>query len=132
MIQKRGFTLMELMLTVVIIAILVSIAIPSYIDTVERARAREAVATLQTVRSAELTYAAERRTFINLTDNDRWAMIGLENPNNNAERSWDYDTTNVGAGTVTVRATRNSGRYDNGWITLNQDGTTATGGGWPF
>ncbi|MCG2712569.1 MAG: prepilin-type N-terminal cleavage/methylation domain-containing protein [Candidatus Omnitrophica bacterium] len=127
--KKNGFTLMELMLTVIVIAILVSIAIPNYINTVERARAREARATLESMRAAEQTYASERRVMISLdeTDSSAWTMVGLEDPHNNNRRSWDYTFDAVsGNGT----AVRNSGPYVVNWtIQLGLDGTeTVTNG----
>lgn len=126
--KKNAFTLMELMLTVIIVAILVSIAIPNYINTVERARAREARATLESMRAAEQTYASERREMIDLGAADaEWTMVGLENPHNNARRSWDYTFTEA---TEIGQAKRNSGPYSGSWtIDLAIDGTeTVTGG----
>jgi len=119
--KGNGFTLMELMLTVIVIAILVSLAVPNYISTVERTRAREAKATLESMRAAQLTYDAERRTFIQLTvaNDSNWLAVGLENPNDNDQRSWNFtfdDTT--GAGTATRRSGMNSGET----IVLQPDG----------
>ena len=125
--KKNGFTLMELMLTVIVIAILVSIAIPNYINTVERAKAREARATLESMRAAEQTYASERREMIALGGNpNEWTLVGLEDPHANNRRSWDYAFNDAnGSGT----ATRNSGPYQGWTITLDADGTeTVTGG----
>ncbi|MFH1094359.1 MAG: prepilin-type N-terminal cleavage/methylation domain-containing protein [Candidatus Omnitrophota bacterium] len=125
--RKNAFTLMELMLTVIVVAILVSIAIPNYINTVERTRAREARATLESMRSAEQTYASERRVMINLGAADAaWTMVGLENPHNNNRRSWDY-AFNAGSGAGL--ATRNSGPYSGWTIGLALDGTETISGG---
>lgn len=120
--KKNGFTLMELMLTVIVIAILVSIAVPNYINTVERARAREARATLESMRAAEQTYASERRTMIGLdaSDSNLWTIVGLEDPHTNNRRSWDYS---FNAGTGTGTASRISGPYSTWTITLGLDGT---------
>ena len=127
--MKKAFTLMELMLTVIVVAILVSIAIPNYINTVERAKSKEAKATLATMRAAEMTYDAERRIRIDLggSDSGPWNMIGLEDPHTNVRRSWDYD---FDSGTGQGTAQRNSGPYDGSWtIQLNLDGTETVGGG---
>ena len=48
--RPRGFTLIELMIVVGIIAILASIAIPSYSDYVRRSRITEAVSALSGMR----------------------------------------------------------------------------------
>ncbi len=120
--RQNGFTLMELMLTVVVLAILVSIAVPTYISTTERARAREAIATLNAMRAAEHSYSSERRTYIPLTlasSDDTWKLIGMENPNANASRSWNYTFTAAGVGT----AARTTGPNATETITLSDTGT---------
>jgi len=127
--KNKGFTLMEMVLTVIVIAILVSIAVPSYINTVERARAREARATLDSMRAAEYMYSAERRAFIQLDKavDGPWEACGLENPNNNARRSFDYNLT-LGGGGFTGIATRLDGPNALETITMDQDGNE--GGTW--
>ncbi|HHZ88190.1 MAG TPA: prepilin-type N-terminal cleavage/methylation domain-containing protein, partial [Chromatiaceae bacterium] len=42
----KGFTLIELMVTIVIVAILASIAIPSYTGQIQKSRRAEATASL--------------------------------------------------------------------------------------
>lgn len=48
--KEKGFTLIEVMITVVIVAILASVAIPAYTDYVIRGRIPEATSTLSTLR----------------------------------------------------------------------------------
>ncbi|MBU1043002.1 MAG: prepilin-type N-terminal cleavage/methylation domain-containing protein [Candidatus Omnitrophica bacterium] len=120
--KKKAFTLIELMLTVMIIAILVSIAIPNYINTVERARAREARATLESIRAAEQSYAAERRDFIAPTNDAEWNAIGLENPNTGTNASWSYTVT---TGPLNIQASRLTGPYALQTISLDENGVEA-------
>ena len=131
MSKLRGFTMIEVLLVAIIIAILVSIAVPNYIQATERARAREAISTLNAMMAAERTYNAERRTYLALTaaSNVEWEAIGMENPNLNAQRSFDY-TLVVGGGGFTATATRQPGTAINAGetIAINQAGALDVSG----
>jgi len=66
--MRKGFTLLELLTVVIIIAILASIAIPQFFRAAERARASEGVHVLGIIRSAQLRYYAEHGYFTNDID----------------------------------------------------------------
>lgn len=55
--KRKGFTLMELIIVVIIIGILAMIGLPQYFKTTERARMAEALDTLGAIRSAELRFS---------------------------------------------------------------------------
>ena len=59
--NKSGFTLVEMLIIVLIIAVLSSIAMPQYSRTIERSRASEAFGTIQQVDDAIYSYYTERQ-----------------------------------------------------------------------
>lgn len=63
-----GFTLIEVLITVVIIGILASIAVPSYTDYVRRAKVQEATSELANLRVKLEQYYQDQRSYIGYVD----------------------------------------------------------------
>ena len=64
--MKRGFTLLELIVVVIIIGILAMIALPRFIRVAEKARSTEGRMLLDAIRSAQFRY---------YTEHDKWTSI---------------------------------------------------------
>ncbi len=62
--KESGFTLIELMVTVVVIALLASIAIPNYSDYVIRSKLSEAFSELSTMSTKLEQYYQDNRTYV--------------------------------------------------------------------
>ena len=61
--NMQGFTLIELMIVVAIIAILAAIALPAYKDCVARSQVSEAMTLSSGIKTAAAEYYADRGTF---------------------------------------------------------------------
>src|SRR5437667_3551241 len=61
--NRKGFTLVELAVVIVIIGVLAAFGVPRFIKSVERSKAAEAFAYLSAVRSAQERYQARQGTY---------------------------------------------------------------------
>ena len=130
--KKRGFTLNELLIAVVIVSITAGLAIPMYMRTVEKVKGDEARGTLRLLRAAEKVYYFDWQSqYENLAT---LASGGyLQNPNANDQRAFDYVVAadNVASPRrFTATATRRNGCNSGETITLDDSGTQ--GGTWTF
>ena len=62
--KQAGFTLLELMITVTVIAILAAIAVPMFGDYTKRGKITEAVGTLSDLRIRAERFYADNRTYV--------------------------------------------------------------------
>ena len=88
--KKRGFTLIELMIVVIVVGILAAAAIPIYSRVMDRARASEGKAILGTVRTHYLAESAEGTTVVYNTGTDDLMVWGIDTSKN---RWWTDDNT---------------------------------------
>jgi type IV pilus assembly protein PilE len=108
--KASGFTLIELMITLVVVAILAAIAVPSYIQYIQRGKISEAVSNLSGTRLALEKYYADNRMYgtggtcgvaMPSGGNAQYFTITCVSANANAVGDQTYTLTATGIGGVT-------------------------------
>ncbi|MBI5376391.1 MAG: prepilin-type N-terminal cleavage/methylation domain-containing protein [Candidatus Schekmanbacteria bacterium] len=74
--EKKGFTLIELMIVVAIIGILAAIAIPNFLKFQAKAKQSEAKNNLSAIFTAQVSYFGERNAFAATFATLNWAPEG--------------------------------------------------------
>jgi type IV pilus assembly protein PilA len=75
---KKGFTLVELLVVIIIVGILSAIAVPMMRANVDKAKKSEAVAALGAIRTAERLYFTENNKYVTVA-NTAWDTGSLKN-----------------------------------------------------
>jgi len=125
--RQRGFTLIELMITVAIIGILARVAVPAYLDYVKRGKLTEAFNQMSSCSMTLAQYYQDNRTYNNANISPTVTPC-LANTSN-----FSYALSNLSATTYTLTATGTSNAATGFVYTLDAGGTRATTGvpsGW--
>lgn len=97
---KKGFTLIEVLIVVIIIGILASIALPQYTTTIEKSRSAEAATNVGSLRAA-----VDRYWYQNGSITTTIANLDIDNPNSVTNRLYNYAITDDGTDATTRKYT---------------------------
>jgi type IV pilus assembly protein PilA len=75
--KNKGFTLIELMIVVAIIAILAALAIPNFLSFVVKTRRTEVKSNLEAIYKAQTSYFGEKDLYSNSFVEIRWVPVGV-------------------------------------------------------
>ena len=109
---KFSFTLIETIIVVVIIGVLISFAMPAYINSKRNTLDREAHTQLKLIRSAERVYRLEIGGYVDCTDNTNCnALLNLDLPASGVS-NWDYSVINSTVNVFQGQAQNGGGTSD--------------------
>lgn len=123
--KQKGFTLIEVMITVVIVAILASIAIPSYREYVIRGNRTAAQATMMEIATRQQQFFVANRTYATA------AQLGFALPPE-VDQNYNLGIV-VAAGPppgFQITLTAEGAQASDGNLTLNSEGVKGPAGKW--
>ena len=123
--KHKGFTLIELMITIVIVAILASIAIPSYRQYVIRGNRTAAQATMMEIATRQQQFFVANRTYATA------AQLGFALPPE-VDQNYNLGIV-VAAGPppgFQITLTAEGAQASDGNLTLNSEGVKGPAGKW--
>lgn len=125
--RNSGFTLIELMMAVAVVAILAAIALPSYKDYVIRGKIPQATSNLATLRAQLEQYYQDKQTYVGACANGTVAPLPKSD-------DFDYTCPTLTADAYTAQAKgRDPGAMKDFTYTINQanvHATTSLPSGW--
>ncbi len=126
-LSVRGFTLIEVMIVVAIMAILTMVALPSYTDYVRRGQLPEAFANLSDLRVKLEQYYQDNRAYATSGTTCATGASWAPPATPSGAKYFSYTCTTSGTfQTYTLTATGATGRVVGSVYTLTTDGTKAT------
>lgn len=132
--NRKGFTLLEVLIVVIIIGILAAISMPQYMKTIERAKTAEAMSNLGALRGSMDRYWYEEVAMGGEYVPATFAMnfvdvipLDIDNPNAAGRREWAYGLTdgssiNNKIYVIEARRIEDDGVSQTTWIRIDQDG----------
>jgi type IV pilus assembly protein PilE len=115
---QRGFTLIEVMITVAIVGLLTAVAVPAYSDYVVRSRLSEAFTALGGAQPAAEQFWSNRRTYAGFDSTNGFPAATI---------NFSYALSNATTSSYTITAT-GTGKMTGFVYTIDQSGTRTTTG----
>lgn len=127
---KRGFTLLELIVVIIIIGILAVLGFTQYVGIIEKGRSAEAKSNLGTLRTLLIAYNQEYGNMTGFTD--AYIASSTYLPTATCNNTFFFRYTSDNAGTLTATRCTSNGKDPQGatayTMTLSMNGTV--GGQW--
>jgi prepilin-type N-terminal cleavage/methylation domain-containing protein len=116
--ERRGFTLVELIIVAVLLGVFASLTIPKYTQMVEKGRGAEAYEILSKVYGGRMRLLDDNETSgaVATADLSNWAKLGMTDPGANAAMLFNY-VVNVNSATATRKG--NASRTMTIWFSNN-------------
>ncbi len=122
--HRKSFTLTEILIAVVILALLAVLALPMFVKTIEKAKIGEAINNLNLIRAGQKIYFLEQGYF-----SGDISSLKIGNPNNLSSRYFYYEISSVSTADFTAQAERGGdgaqpavSPYDDDIYTIQKDG----------
>ncbi len=119
--KKRGFTLIELTVVIIIIVILASVAIPQFTKILERTKVSAAKVRLAIIRTAEGVYFSIHNTYTDDFDELAQEVPEVAEDILEDDPEWVYSIKANSTG-FEIEAERTRGEYEGYVIKMNQNG----------
>ncbi|ADJ28940.1 type IV pilin protein [Nitrosococcus watsonii] len=124
--KQGGFTLIELMIVVAIVAILASVAFPSYQASIKKSRRGDAQGALTAFAATMERHFTESNTYkgaaIGEGDTGKPAIFPTEAPLSGADKYYDLTIQSANGITYTLRATPKNAQAGDGYLELTNVG----------
>ena len=101
--SARGFTLLELVIVIVVLAILAGLAVPRYVRTVNRSRGSEALTMLGNLRESFERYYARNSTYVGIAND--FSNVDVDPTSVTGNINFTYAPSGLGVNAYTITAT---------------------------